>query len=517
VPLDELISYARGDQPADLLLTNGRVVNVLSGEIVETDVALLRSRIVGLGAYEASEVIDLEGAYLAPGLIDAHVHIESSLVPPAEFSRAVVPRGTTTVVTDPHEIANVLGLDGIRFMFESAKKGPLSMFVMASSCVPATHMETNGAVLRSYDLASLKSDPWVLGLAEVMNFPAVVASDSEVLEKIAAFEDRVLDGHCPGLTGKDLAAYVMAGIGSDHECTTVEEAREKLRLGMMIFIREATNAHNLEALLPLITPDNHHRICFCTDDRQPRDILDQGHIDYMVRTAIAKGIDPIMALRMATWNAADYFRLHDRGAITPGRRADMIAFRDLQAPNPHLVFRGGRVVARDGEMVQPRPESQTYPLRSTMNIDWQQVDLAIPANGNQGRVIGLIPNQLVTEHLVDDISVSDGLAVADPTRDLLKIAVIERHRASGAVGKGFVRGLGLDRGALASSVAHDHHNLVVVGADDTSMMTAAHRAFKLGGGMVVAEGEGGRSGCSWTRPWPRPASWGPPSTIRLWR
>jgi adenine deaminase len=489
VPLDELISYARGDQPADLLLTNGRVVNVLSGEIVETDVALLRSRIIGLGAYEASEVIDLEGAYLAPGLIDAHVHIESSLVPPAEFSRAVVPRGTTTVVTDPHEIANVLGLDGIRFMFESAKKGPLSMFVMASSCVPATHMETNGAVLRSYDLASLKSDPWVLGLAEVMNFPAVVASDSEVLEKIAAFEDRVLDGHCPGLTGKDLAAYVMAGIGSDHECTTVEEAREKLRLGMMIFIREATNAHNLEALLPLITPENHHRICFCTDDRQPGDILDQGHIDYMVRTAIAKGIDPITALRMATWNAADYFRLHDRGAITPGRRADMIAFRDLQAPNPHLVFRGGRVVARDGQMVQPRPESQTYPLRSTMNIDWQQVDLTIPANGNQGRVIGLIPNQLVTEHLVDDISVSDGLAVADPTRDLLKIAVIERHRASGAVGKGFVRGLGLNRGALASSVAHDHHNLVVVGADDTSMMTAAHRAFKLGGGMVVAEGE----------------------------
>lgn len=489
MPLDELISYARGDEPADLLLTNGRVVNVLSGEIVETDVALLRTRIVGLGAYEANEVIDLEGAYLAPGLIDAHVHIESSLVPPAEFSRAVVPRGTTTVVTDPHEIANVLGLDGIRFMFESAKKGPLSMFVMASSCVPATHMETNGAALRSYDLASLKSDPWVLGLAEVMNFPAVVASDPEVLEKITAFEDRVLDGHCPGLSGKDLAAYVIAGIGSDHECTTVEEAREKLRLGMMIFIREATNAHNLETLLPLITPENQHRICFCTDDRQPGDLLDQGHIDYMVRTAIANGIDPIMALRMATWNAADYFRLRDRGAITPGRRADLIAFEDIRAPSPHLVFRGGRVVARDGEMVQPRPESQTYPLRSTMNVDWQRVDLTITADGTQGRVIGLIPNQLVTEHLVDDIPIRDGLAVADPSRDLLKMAVIERHRASGAVGKGFVRGLGLARGALASSIAHDHHNLVVVGADDTSMMTAAHRAFQLGGGMVVAEGE----------------------------
>jgi adenine deaminase len=489
VPSDELISYARGDTPADLLLTNTRVVNVLSGEIVETDVAILRSRIVGLGPYEANEVIDLEGAYLAPGLVDAHVHIESSLVPPAEFSRAVVPRGTTTVVTDPHEVANVLGLDGIRFMFESAKKGPLSMFVMASSCVPATHMETNGAVLRSYDLASLKSDPWVLGLAEVMNFPAVVAAEPEMLEKIAAFEDQVLDGHCPGLSGKALAAYVAAGIGSDHECTTVEEAREKLRLGMMIFIREATNAHNLEALLPLITPQNHHRICFCTDDRQPRDILDQGHIDYMVRTAIARGIDPIMALRMATWNPAAHFRLYDRGAITPGRRADMIVFRDLQAPSPHLVFRGGRVVARDGEMVQPRPESQTYPLRSTMNIDWARVDLTITANGTQGRVIGLIPNQLVTDHLVEEITVRDGQAVADPSRDLLKMAVIERHRASGAVGKGFVRGLGLERGALASSVAHDHHNLVVVGADDTSMMTAAHRAFQLGGGMVVAEGE----------------------------
>lgn len=489
MPLDELISYARGDKPADLLLTNGRVVNVLSGEILETDVAILRSRIVGLGTYESHEVIDLEGAYLAPGLIDAHVHIESSLVPPAEFARAVVPRGTTTVVTDPHEIANVLGLDGIRFMFESAKKGPLSMFVMAPSCVPATHMETNGAVLRSYDLASLKSDPWVLGLAEVMNFPAVVAGDPEVLEKIEAFADRVLDGHCPGLRGKDLAAYATVGIGSDHECTTVEEALEKLRLGMMIFIREATNAHNLETLLPLVTPQNHHRICFCTDDRQPGDILDQGHIDYMVRTAIARGIDPIMALRMATWNAADYFRLRDRGAITPGRRADLIAFDDLGAPSPHLVFRGGRLVARDGEMVQARPESQTYPLRSTMNIDWQQVDFTISAEGGRGRVIGLVPDQLVTEHLREEIPVRDGSAVADPSRDLLKIAVIERHRASGAVGKGFVRGLGLKRGALASSVAHDHHNLVVVGADDTSMMTAAHRTFRLGGGMVVAEGK----------------------------
>ncbi len=486
--LDEILRYARGDEPAELLLKNGRVVNVDSGEILETDVAVVRSRIVGLGDYDAHEVIDLDGAYVSPGFIDAHVHIESSLVPPAEFARAVVPRGTTTVVTDPHEIANVLGLDGIRFMFENAKRGPLSMYVMASSCVPATHMETSGAVLKSYDLAPFQTDPWVLGLAEVMNFPGVVHGDPEVLEKLRVFDGKVIDGHCPGLTGKELMAYAAAGIQSDHECTTVEEAREKLRLGMTIFIREATNARNLRTLLPLVTPENHHRICLCTDDRQPADLLDEGHIDFMVRTAIEEGVDPILAIRMATCNTAAYFRLHDRGVIAPGRRADIIAFEDLQAPAPHLVLRGGRVVARDGSMVDAAGERHVHPLRSTMNISWEKVDLQIPAERGSIRVIGAIPDQLVTEQLLEQPKVEDGQAVADPERDLLKMVVIERHRASGAIGKGFVRGLGLERGALASSVAHDHHNLVVIGADDESMLAAGRRAQELGGGMVVAEG-----------------------------
>jgi adenine deaminase len=487
--LQEIVRYARGEEPVDLLLANARVVNVLSGEVLPGDVAIVRSRIVGLGDYEARETLDLEGAFVAPGLIDAHVHIESSLVPPAEFARAVVPRGTTTVVTDPHEIANVLGLDGIRFMFESAKHGPLSMYVMASSCVPATHMETNGAMLRSYDLSSFKADPWVLGLAEVMNFPGVVYGDPEVLEKLRTFEGMVIDGHCPALSGKALSAYAAAGIQSDHECTSIEEAREKLRLGLTIFIREATNARNLKTLLPLVTPANHHRICFCTDDRQPADLLDDGQIDFMVRTAIAEGIDPVMALRMATWNPAQYFRLHDRGAVTPGRRADLIVFRDLQAPAPHLVFRGGQIVARDGAISAPRAEVEPYPLRHTMNVAWERVDLRIPADGSRARVIGIIPDQLVTEALELEVPARDGLAVTDPERDLLKMAVIERHRSTGAVGKGFVRGLGLKRGALASSVAHDHHNLVVIGADDPSMLTAARRASELGGGMVVAEGD----------------------------
>ncbi|MCP4205120.1 MAG: adenine deaminase [bacterium] len=488
--ISEIIRYARGEEPADLLFRNARLVNVLSGEILETSVATARSRIVGIGDdYEAKDVVDLGGAYLAPGLIDAHVHIESSLVPPAEYAGAVVPTGTTTVVTDPHEIANVLGLDGIRFMFENAKRGPLSMYVMASSCVPATDMETNGANLRSYDLASFKADPWVLGLAEVMNFPGVVMGDPEVMDKLAGFSEMVIDGHCPGLTGKELAAYVAAGCQSDHECTTVEEAREKLRLGLTIFIREATNAQNLKTLLPLVTEANHHRICFCTDDRQPADLLDQGHIDFMVRTAVEEGIDPIAALRMATWNTAEYFRLHDRGAITPGRRADFIIFDDLQAPRAMAVYRGGRLVARNGEMVEPVSSDPEYPLRSTMNVNWDRVEFAVRAQGETARVIGIVPNQLVTESLAEKLSIHGGFALSDPGRDLLKIAVIERHRSTGSVGKGFVKGMGLREGALASSVAHDHHNIVVVGADDGSMWSAARRVAELGGGMVVANGQ----------------------------
>lgn len=488
--LGTLIRYSRGDLPAELLLKNANVINVFSGEIIPTNVAVVHSRIVGLGDYEAEETIDLEGAYLSPGFIDAHVHIESSMVPPSEFVRAVVPLGTTAVVTDPHEIANVLGLDGIRFMFESAKHGPLSMFVMASSCVPATMMETNGAVLHWYDLVSLQNDPWVLGLAEVMNFPGVVNGDEEVLDKLRIFGDAVIDGHCPGLTGKNLQAYIASGIISDHECTTVEEAQEKLRMGMTIFIREATNARNLKNLLPLVTEANHHRICFCTDDRQPADLLDEGHIDFMVRTAIAEGIDPIMAIRMATWNPANYFRLHDRGAIVAGRRADMIVFDDLQAPRPRLVFRGGQRVAEDGKMLIPRRELPPRALRHTMSVAWDLVDITIPAEGKQARVMGAIPDQLVTESLVADIPSVDGLAVTDPKRDILKMVVIERHMYSGQVGKGFVKGIGIKRGALASSVAHDHHNIVVIGVDDESMLTAARRVARLGGGMVVAEGEG---------------------------
>ncbi|MGE5359708.1 MAG: adenine deaminase [Bacteroidales bacterium] len=487
--LASLVRYARGDAPADLVLRNARVVNVFSSEIQPTDVAIAHSRIVGLGRYDGARQIDLGGAYVAPGFIDAHVHIESAMVPPGEFARAVVPHGTTTVVTDPHEIANVLGLDGIRFMFDCAKYGPLSMYVMASSCVPATALETSGAVLHAEDLVPFQSDPWVLGLAEVMDYRGVVEGDEEVLRKLDVFRDSIIDGHAPQLHGKALQAYVAAGIGSDHECTTAEEALDKLRLGMTIFIREGSAARNLSSLVPLVNASNERRFCFCTDDRQPADLLDEGHIDHLVRAAIQRGLDPILAIRMATWNPASYFHLDDRGAIVPGSRADLVVFDDLRAPRPRLVFRGGQMVARDGEVLAPPRPTPLRGLRNTMNVAWDKVNLCVRAEGRLARVIRVVPDGLHTEEVHEEPRIEDGCAVADPARDLAKLVVIERHLASGNTGVGFVNGLGLARGALASSVAHDHHNLVAASADDRSLMTAARRVAQLGGGMVAADGD----------------------------
>lgn len=492
VSLERLLAVARGAEPADLVLRRAQLVNVLSGEIHPADVAICDGWIAGVGSgYAGHTVVDLDGAFLAPGFIDAHVHIESSMVPPREFARAVLPRGVTTAVTDPHEIANVLGIAGIRFMLDQARDLPFSMLVNASSCVPATEMGTAGAKLDAADLAALAREPGVLGLAEVMNFPGVVFGDPSVLAKIEVFGGRVIDGHCPGLRGKELSAYVAAGIGSDHECTTVEEAREKLRLGMAIYIREATNARNLRALLPLVTAENERRLCFCTDDRQPGDLLEEGSIDHLVRLAIAEGLHPLTAIRMATLNPAEHFRLFDRGAVAPGRRADLVVFRELDAPRPSQVYVGGRLVAEEGKLAVAFPPAAPLAseVRGTVRIDWSRVDLAVRAEGERIRVIGAIPDQLVTEHLVLDAPIRDGLVESDPGRDLLKMAVIERHRGSGNVGLGFVKGIGLKRGAIAGTVAHDHHNLVVIGADDRSMLAAARAVAEAGGGQAVAEGE----------------------------
>jgi adenine deaminase len=483
-----LLAAARGDESSDLLLENARLVNVFTGEIYETAIALSGSRIAGLGpGYRAKSKLDLEGRFVAPGLIDAHVHIESSMVPPRAFARLVLPRGVTTVVADPHEIANVRGLEGVRYMIESARKSPLSFFFTAPSCVPASHLETSGASLGASDLASLLGEPEILGLAEVMNFPGVIEGDEEVLAKLEAFEGRVIDGHCPRLSGLPLNAYAAAGIGSDHESTAIAEAREKLRLGMTVFLREGTAARNLRSLAPLITRENERRLCLCTDDRHCQDLLDEGSIDHMIRVAIAEGVDPVAAFRMASLNASEYFRLRDRGAVGPGRRADLVVFSDLESPSIEMVFKDGALVARDGKLlVEGEPDVETS-WASGLNVRWSELDFKVAAEGRRLRVIGCNPGELVTENLTMDAAIENGNAVADTSRDLLKMAVIERHHATGNVGKGFVKGLGLSRGAIAGTVAHDHHNLVVVGCDDESMRTAAEAVAEAGGGQAAAE------------------------------
>ncbi|MEZ4866926.1 MAG: adenine deaminase [Caldilineaceae bacterium] len=492
--LVDLLAVARGDRPADRLLRNGRLVNVFSGALEEADIAIYDGLIAGIGAgYRAQQTVDLQGAYVTPGLIDAHVHIESSLCTPPHFAAGIVPRGVTTIVTDPHEIANVAGVAGIRYMARASQNLPLRVVIMAPSCVPATHMETNGAQLTAADLAPLLADGTVHGLAEVMNFPGVVHGDHAVLAKLAAFAHQPRDGHAPALREHALNAYVAAGIGSEHECTSVEEAAAKLARGLYIFVREATNAHNLHTLLPLITPQNNRRICFCTDDRIPSDLLTQGSIDYMVREAIAYGIDPITVLRLATLNPAEWFGLADRGALAPGRVADLLIADDLQDFRPRQVYAAGRLVAEEGALVDDEwlhaPATAIAGVGSSVNIDWAAVNFAIPARGQRIRVIGALENQLVTEARLLDTTIAGGQAVADPARDLLKIAVIDRHRGTGAMGLGFIQGMGLQRGAIAGTVAHDHHNLVVIGADDQAMMIAARAVATMQGGLAIVAGE----------------------------
>ncbi|RMH18967.1 MAG: adenine deaminase [Gemmatimonadetes bacterium] len=485
----ERLAVARGDRPADVVLAGGRVANVFTGELIEADVALAGEVVAGVGSdLEGERVVDVTGAVVAPGLIDAHVHIESSMVTPYEFARAVVPRGTTTVVTDPHEIANVHGLEGIRYMLDASEGLGLTVFVMASSCVPATDMGTAGARLDAEALATLLDHPRVLGLAEVMNFPGAILGDAEVHAKLTAFRGRPVDGHAPGVAGRWLDAYTLAGAESDHECTTAEEAMERLRRGMWVFFREATNARNLDALLPVLDAHTAQRVCLCTDDRQPPDLLDEGGIDAMVRRVVAHGHDPVAALRLATLNPALRFGLADRGAVAPGRRADLVVLDDLASFTVREVWAGGRPVAMDGAPILGPPPT-VRPPTPVMTVDAGALDLTLPDRGGAARVIRVLPDQIVTGHEVERPTVRDGLVVADPGRDLLRVVVVERHTGSGRVGQGLVRGFGLERGALAGTVAHDHHNVIAVGVDETSLRTAIARVAALGGGLVVAEGE----------------------------
>ena len=487
--LAKIIRVARGHEPCDLVLRNARIVNVFSAEVYPGNIAIWGGRIVGIGEYEGKKDMDLGGAYVLPGLIDGHMHVESAMVKVQEFARSVVPRGTTSVICDPHEIANVHGLEGIHYILNTAKFSPVNIYVMLSSCVPATEFETSGANLRGFDLYPLLREKWVLGLGEVMNYPGVLREDEGLLDKISMTSNKRIDGHAPGLTGRDLNAYIAAGVTSDHESTSIDEVLEKLRLGMYIMIREGSVTKNLRDLLPAVTRDNLSRCFFVTDDRHPKDLLEKGHIDHMIKMAVREGLDPVSAIRMATINTAQYFGLTDLGAIAPGYVADLVVVDSLKRFNVKAVFKNGRLVARDGEMVIPRPRMPEFTLRSSINIKWlTPEDFDIPAKRKRVKVINLVPDQIITRASVETAKVVEGKVEADPERDLLKVAVVERHRASDNIGLGIVRGFGLKKGAIASSVAHDSHNIVVVGTSSEDMLAAVVEISKMKGGLSVVRG-----------------------------
>ncbi len=483
--VQQKLSIARGEKPAELLFKNARLVNVLSGEIHPTHVAVDDGRVVGLGDYQAKKTVDLAGAYLAPSLIDGHFHVESSMLTAPEFVRAVVPHGTGAVVIDPHEYANVLGLDGIRYVLESSRRLAVDFFIMLPSCVPATPLETAGARLTADDLRLMIADERIAGVAELMNYPGVYRGQETELAKIKAGKGKAIDGHAPGLRGKNLNAYVLAGVRSDHESTELDEAVEKLRLGMHILLREGSTERNLASLIPLINSHNAANCSFATDDKLAGDLVKEGHIDHAVRKAVQHGLPLISALQIATINTARHYSLRNFGAVAPRYWADFIVFDDPQNFVVRQTWKKGLLVAENGRYVSSLPPSVPQP-RSTMNLRYRPANLEVAAQGEaQIKVIEIVPQQIVTKQVLVAPKVSAGKVSADLERDILKLVVVERHRATGNVGVGFVRGFNLKRGALGSTVAHDAHNVVVVGVNDADILCAIAALEQLQGGQVA--------------------------------
>ena len=479
---------AKGELPADLLLANAKVVNVFTGEIEPGNVTIWGDRIAGIGEYrQAKEVLDLAGKYIAPGLINGHVHLESSMLEPGQYARAVVPRGTSAVVTDLHEIANVCGIEGIRYIVNCARRLPLELFLMAPSCVPATPLETSGASIGPRDIRALLRWKNCIGLGEVMNFPGVINANADVLSKIDLASNKIVDGHAPGITGKDLNAYIAAGIYSDHESVSLDEAREKLSKGMFVMIREGSSEKNLDALLPLVTDKTYKRCLFVVDDRSCVDLLRDGDIDAVVRKAIHRGLDPVRAIQMATINPAEYFRLNGLGAIAPGYQANLIVIGDLSQLQVEMVFYRGRLVAKQGTSLFPSYQPSDKGLTNTVNIKPFNIEaLRLLARGDTEPVIEIVPGQIITRKRMEKMKATGGVIAPDTDRDILKLVVIERHRATGNIGLGLVMGFGLKRGALASSIAHDSHNIIAVGTNDGDIYTAVKEIERFGGGLVVA-------------------------------
>ncbi len=482
------IDQAAGRAPADLVIKNARILDTASGVIREGDIAICGDTIVGLyETYQGAEEINADGRIATPGFIDAHLHIESSMVTPGEFEKVVLPRGTTTAICDPHEIANALGLDGIRYFLEASLQMIMTLRVNLSSCVPATTLETAGARLEAPDLQSLAAHPAVLGLAEVMNFPGVIMKDPGILAKLEAFQDKPIDGHAPLVRGLDLNAYLAAGIGSDHECTLYDEALEKLSKGMHIYLREGSVAKNVAALAPLVTEATWMRCAFCTDDRNPLEIIEDGHIDFAIRKAIQHGAAPVPAFRAATLGAALAFGLTDRGIIAPGKRADILLLDDLHNVQVDSVICGGEPVTHRMFDTKTPPAPSGYGSVKRDGVDASE--FRMPAETNTVEVIGVTEGAIITERLQATPLNENGLWRADPEKDLMKLAVLERHGLNGNIGRGFVKGFGPMQGAIGVSVGHDSHNLIVIGSDDEDMAIAANHLITLqGGAVVVASG-----------------------------
>ncbi|ROT99418.1 adenine deaminase [Histidinibacterium lentulum] len=479
------IAQGRGDTPADLVLRGGTVWDLVTGEHVPGDVAICGDTIVGIGAdYEGSQVIDVSGLTLVPGFIDTHLHIESSMVTPLEFDRCVTPRGITTAICDPHEIANVLGTDGIRYFQEASRLTLMDIRVQLPSCVPSSPMETAGAEIAAGDLAPLMDHPSGIGLAEFMNFPGVIHRDPGCLDKLALYEGRHVDGHCPLLSGRDLNAYVAAGIRTEHEATSAAEARKKLQRGMRVLIREGSVSKDLHALAPLLTERTSAYICLCTDDRNPLDIHEHGHLDYMIRTLIGLGVPPLAAYRAASLSGAEAFGLKDRGLVAPGRRADIVALSSVEDCRVARVFCAGRAVG--AEAFAARGSIAPIGRQSVKAPKVSAESFRTAANREETDVIGIREGQILTDHLTETIPIEDGDKRPDPARDLVRIAVVERHGRNGNIATGFVKGFGLKAGAVAGTVCHDHHNIACVGVDYADMALAANRLSEIEGGFVVA-------------------------------
>lgn len=492
------VAVARGDEPADLLLTNGQVVNVFNGEINETNLAIKGSVIAALGKEyeEGKEIIDLEGKYLTPGLIDAHLHIESTLLQPAELARVIVARGTTSVINDPHEVANVLGFEGVEMMLNASEGLPCDFFSTVPSCVPATNMETAGAEIDAAQVEKLLQHPGIVGLGEMMNYPGVLEGDPEVMKKIYAAHKagKVVDGHAPGLSGRELQAYIAAGISTDHETITAAEALEKIKYGMKVIIRHGSASSSLEELLPLVSAGNVDSFMFGSDDREAAELISKGHFDDLLKTAVQLGSDPVLLVKMATINAASHYRLFDRGALAPGYKADIVVFNNLKDFNAELVIKNGLLAARQGRVLL-HIDKKGFPPGALQSVnvlsELEAADFNYHPAAGKVPVIGVVPGQLVTEKLYLDLERSDGgFARANPGAGINKIAVIERHHASGRMAVALVKGMGLNRGALASTVAHDSHNILVAGVEEKAMAAAVNELIEMGGGFVAVDETG---------------------------